>query len=406
MTLRVLYLAPPGRIPGQLSRYSFLDEEIRALADAGVEIYVLSSADPVDRDDGPVHIRAVPRESLLERARTVAFALRHIRRVPLANLFNARWCYLALREERLAAELVQREHISLIHSFFARPLGFGGAIAKAATGVPLVAGLRGVDVNAMPQLGYGAVLRPFFRRATGRLMRTADQLVCVSDFVRRDAMAIGAPANRTRVVFKGVRLDLFRPDADRQKARATLGVACGPVVLAVAGLIPIKGLDGVLEALALVRDDDVAFTFLICGEGPERPRLESLATRLGLMDRVRFAGRIGRREIATYFGAADLFVHGALIEASGNVLLEAMASGLPVVCTDAGGPAEYVRDGVAGFVVPVGDTRAMASRITHLLANPKVRQEMSTRARCHVEAHFGYERMIRDTLDVYRSVVR
>ena len=88
-------------------------------------------------------------------------------------------------------------------------------------------------------------------------------------------------------------------------------------------------------------------------------------------------GRISRG----YFAAADVFVHASRIEAAGYVLLEAMAAGLPVVCTDAGGPAEYVANDVAGFVVPVADPAAMAERVLLLLRNTELRERLGRQAR-------------------------
>ena len=85
---------------------------------------------------------------------------------------------------------------------------------------------------------------------------------------------------------------------------------------------------------------------------------------------------------------AELFVHGALIEASGNVLLEAMAAGLPIVCTDAGGPSEYVADGVAGLIVPPADPKAMANRMRLLLEGGPLREQLGRQGRQRAKAHF------------------
>jgi glycosyltransferase involved in cell wall biosynthesis len=129
-----------------------------------------------------------------------------------------------------------------------------------------------------------------------------------------------------------------------------------------------------------------------------------LATRLGLGNRTKFVGRVSRAEIPKYFGAADLFVHGSLIEASGNALLEAMAAGLPIVCTNAGGPAEYVADGIAGFVVPVADPQKMAQKIRLLLDDHELRRRLGDQARQRAESHFGYDEMIRQIIATYQSV--
>lgn len=403
--MRVLYLAPAGRRPEHLSRYSFLDEEIRALADAGVEAYVVSTASPIDVDQGRLHIRALPQNSLVEGGKTLGFLSRRVAGVPWANLTEPVRCHTAVRIERFAAEVIKRERISLIHSYFGWPRGYGGILARAATGIPLVAGLRGSDVNVDATIGYGSRLTASYDRAIRRLLRVADATVYVSEFLKRKGEALGSPPGAGRVILKGVRLDLFCARADRALLRAQLGWGPRPVILAVSGLVRIKGLNHVLEALGAVRKSGLDFSFIVCGEGPERETLDGIAQRCGLADRVQFAGRVPRAEITKYFAACDLLVHGALIEASGNVLLEAMAASLPIVCTDAGGPAEYVRDGVTGFVVPVGDPAAMAQKVALLLSDQNLRQAQGSSGRKHALANFGYERMIDDTLAVYSSVL-
>lgn len=401
--MRVLYLAPQARKPSQLSRHSFLDEEIRALADAGIDAYVIAPPAFSNDDNGRLHVRSLPPDSRAERWRALRFFAAHPLAVPFANLFDTYTSYRAVRIQRFAAELIVRERIQLIHSYFGWPAGYGGLLAKAATGTPLVAGLRGGDVNMIPTLNYGSRRYPSYDRAFRRLLRRADQLLYVSGFLERQALALGARAERGRVVLKGVRLETFS-SARRAQARADLGWGDRVTILAVAGLVAIKGVHHILEALATLRASH-SFSLVVCGEGEERQALENLARRLNIADRTTFPGKVARAEIAKFFAAADIFVHGALIEASGNVLLEAMASSLPIVCTDAGGPAEYVLDGVTGLVVPVADPGAMAEKIVKLLGDASLRQEFGRRARHRAETQLSYQRMIDETLATYHRLL-
>ena len=403
--VRVLYLAPPPTEPGRLSRYSFLDEEIRAIAARGVHVYVLTRLPETACDDGCVHLRVIPSDSPRERIRALGFLARQIHRLPPANLVDGRESYRAMVVERFAAELIERERIDLIHSYFGWPHGYGGQLAAAATRRPLIAGLRGADVNVVAALGYGSRINAGFDRALRRLLGRADRTIFVSQFLRRQGHALGASPEKSQVILKGVRLDQFAAAPDRDQARRDIGAGADPMILAVAGLVRIKGLAHVLDALAIVKASGGHFSFVVCGDGPEREALEQQARTLGLADRVTLRGRVGRDQIARYFAAADLFVHGAVIEASGNVLLEAMASALPVVCTDAGGPAEYVTDGISGFVVPVADPRAMADKITQLLDDGELRKTFGTNGRARALRDLAYDRMIDETLTVYRELL-
>ena len=401
--LRVLYLAPPSEQAGPLSRYSFLDEEIRALAEAGVDAYVISRVRSAQRDEGRLHVRALPEDSVHERARTLAFMARRFSDIPVGNYADFRQVYRTMRVERFAAEVIRREKISLVHSFFGWPRGFGGSVASAATRVPLIAGIRGSDVNVIPSLGYGSRLDPSFDRAVKRLLPKADRMILHSEFLRRQAVALGAAGSRTRVIVKGVHLDRFTASRLHREPIATDPQP--PVILAVSGLVRIKGIEHVLEALAQVRKAGHAFSFVVCGDGEQQAALEQRAEELGLSEVTHFRGRVPRSVIAEYFASAAMLVHGSLIEAAGNVLLEAMASGLPVVCTDAGGPAEYVQNGVTGFVVPVANPQAMAARIIELLEQPMLLEQFGRSGRELAERRFSYDRMIGEIMDVYREVL-
>jgi glycosyltransferase involved in cell wall biosynthesis len=400
---RVLYLGPRSTHPHQLARYSFLDEEIRALADAGIEAFVLGQTGGRDQDLGRVHVRGVPPDTPLRRWRVGRFAAGQLRRIPVRNLPAVRRCYRAARIECVAAEIVGREKIDLIHSYFGYPSGFGGFLSQPATGTPLVAHLRGNDVNTDRTLAYGSRLDPNFDRAIRRLLQRADRTIFVSEFLRRRAAALGANLDTSRVIRQGVRGDLFRPSANKAERRRVLGLGSAPLILAVAGLTPIKGVLEILRAVALLRGQH-DFSLVVCGDGPQRGVLEQASIDLGIAAQTRFVGRVPRAEIPWYFEAADLFAHGSLIESAGYVLLEAMAAGLPVVCTDAGGPAEYVADGVAGFVVPVAHPSAMAEKILLLLRDAALRDRLGRSGRARVETHFRFERMIQETLDTYREL--
>src|SRR5262249_21222802 len=142
------------------------------------------------------------------------------------------------------------------------------------------------------------------------------------------------------------------------------------------------------------------------GDGPERHALQRQVAAAGLTSRVRFAGTVARAVMPTYVAAADLFVHTAVVEAAGNVILEALASGCPVVTTDCGGPAGYVAHDETGFIVPVGDLRAIADRVGLLLADDVLRDRMSRAARADAERRFSYARMIAELTCVYEAALR
>jgi glycosyltransferase involved in cell wall biosynthesis len=399
--VKVLYLVPQPKRPDRIGAYTFIDEEVEALAAAGIDALVLSTAAPFDARHRGVQLRsALSRRSPLRNVGTAAFLLRQVTNVPGRNLTSLVKTFRTARLEHVAADIVRREKVDLIHSHFAWPQGFGGMLAHSATRRPLVATLRGTDILLEPSIQYGRRTDPCFDRAVRRLLRLADRTVYFSRYMRDKGLALGARPEAARMIRKGVDLTQFTVAADRPALRAELGLGSAPMVMTVAGLIPRKGVDHIIEALASLGGSR-EFTFVVCGEGPERPALEALASQRGMTDRVRFVGRVDRSMMPRYFAACDIFVLASIVEAAGNVLFEAMAAGRPIVCTDSGGPPEYVRDGETGFVVAVGDRGAMAARIGQLLDDAGLQDRLGAEGRRRTIGEFGYQRMVQDIIAVY-----
>ena len=402
--MKVLFLAPPRLQEGTLTAYTFVDEEIAALAQAGVQPILLSTTFEEDFEQRGIQVRVVRGEhSAGSRMGTLGFLLRRMRRIPPRWLLNFGHCFHTARVERFAADLVRREGIDLIHSHFGWLNGFGGMLAAAATGRPLVASLRGMDLEVRKEIGYGLRLSPFYDAAVRRLLRCAERTLYASDHMRELGIRLGAPHDRARTIRKGVDLEHFNSAVPHSSLRTELGLPDGPVILFVGGLIQRKGAHVLLPALARLQGEH-AFSLVLCGEGPERAALQESARELGLAERVHFAGQIPRARMPAFFNACDMLVLPSLAEAAGNVILEAMASTRPVVTTASGGPPEYVDEGVTGFAVPPGDATALADKLGKLLADPALAQRMGRAGRKKVEREHGYDRFMRDLIAVYETL--
>jgi rhamnosyl/mannosyltransferase len=176
------------------------------------------------------------------------------------------------------------------------------------------------------------------------------------------------------------------------------------VVLFVGRLRAYKGLPHLLEALVHV-DANLA----LVGDGPERRRLQRLTRRLGLSDRVHFTGHLPDAALPAAYQAADLFVLPSHLpsEAFGLVMVEAMASGLPVVCTELGtGTSVVVRHGQTGLVVPPADPAALADALRHLLADDALRRRLGRAGLQRARDEFAADVYVQRTLDAYADVLR
>jgi glycosyltransferase involved in cell wall biosynthesis len=204
------------------------------------------------------------------------------------------------------------------------------------------------------------------------------------------ARQVGRHYNRdVRVLAYGVDIEGFAPGPRDPTVRSGWGVPNGaPVVMSVGRLIGWKGLRIIIEAITQIPE----LHYVVVGEGAERPRLEELAARLGLRERVHFLGGIDHDLLPPLLRAADIFVQPSIgEEAFGITVIEAMASGLPVVASRNGGMLEIITDGENGVLAPVGDVNAWRDALRSLLGDRARLAAIGQRARRHAEMHFTWE---------------
>ncbi len=230
-------------------------------------------------------------------------------------------------------------------------------------------------------------------------LRQADALVADGWAAASLPAVLGMPIQR---VNKGVDAELFRPDgADR---RAAFGLETKHVVLSVARLVPLKNLRLLVDAFRIVRAADPDAHLLVVGEGPEARALERHAADEGVAGSVTFAGYVPHDETPDFYRSADVFTLSSDFDNSPNVVLEAMASGLPVVATDVGGVREFV-DPRGGTVVPARQPDALARAIALYLSHGPDARAAGEWNRARAAATFSWRASARQLLDVYSGVI-
>jgi glycosyltransferase involved in cell wall biosynthesis len=289
---------------------------------------------------------------------------------------------------RAARKVADRHNATVVHGHWVVP---GGAIALAAAGSrPLVISLHGSDVYLAEKLAPARlVARQVFRRARA-------VTACSSDLAER-AVRLGADAARVEVVPYGVDVDRFRPDASsRAKLRAQLQLDDTAVLVLAAGrLVRKKGFEYLLDAMAQMPASP-AIVLALAGAGDLRAELESRVAAHGSADRVRLLGNQTHDEVAGWLAAADIVAVPSVRDDSGNVdglpnvVLEALASGTPLVTTVAGGIGAVVEPGKTALVVPERDAAALAQAIRVLAADPEQRSRIGRAARDLAARRFGW----------------
>jgi glycosyltransferase involved in cell wall biosynthesis len=299
--------------------------------------------------------------------------------------------------------LIRRERPDIVHTHTAKA-GMLGRVAAWLTGVPLV-------VHTF----HGHVFHGYFSPARTRifvaierwLARRTHRLVAVSERVRDEILArgIGRP-DRFQVVPVGLDLKRFAEcDPRRGETRAELGLPADALLVGiVARLVPIKRHELFLAAAAAVALRAPACRFLVVGDGERRDALERKARELGLGDRVRFLG--WRRDLERVYADLDVAVLTSANEGSPVSLIEAMASGVPVVGPRVGGVPDVIDDGTTGLLVPPADAAPVAEAILRLLGDPELRRKMGAAARERALRLYAAERLIADVAALYRGAGR
>ena len=216
----------------------------------------------------------------------------------------------------------------------------------------------------------------------------ADRVVTVCNDFAWQLQSKGVPAARLRVIRNPIRPSPPTAQLERTRARNQLGLTDARVLLSIGRLSLEKGHADLLRAFALMRmTRGVAFEsrLLIVGDGPERQNLQALSSELKLVDAVQFAGY--QADVASYYAAADVFVLPSHSEGSPNVLLEAMAAGLPVVATAVGGVPEILSDEVNALLVPKQNEKALANSIERLLNDFALAQRLVAKSKDVVAQH-------------------
>jgi glycosyltransferase involved in cell wall biosynthesis len=269
-----------------------------------------------------------------------------------------------------------KPHVTL--AFFGVPSGAAAWLIKKIYNIPYIVSLRGGDVPGFRPYDfrvYHKVMAPFLRV----IWRNAAAVVANSGGLHQLATAFYSPFE-ILIIPNGIDLDSYK----RAGRDWTF-----PRLLSVGRIVHQKGFDLAMRALGGLKD--LHWEWQIAGDGPQMKGLQSLAKELGIEDRVQFLGWRSREQLMRCYGQANLFLFPSRHEGMPNALLEAMASGLPVIASCISGNEELVVDGETGYLVPSEDIESLQSALKKLLSDPALREQMGSVSRERVEANYSWE---------------
>ncbi|MGE5405917.1 MAG: glycosyltransferase family 4 protein, partial [Candidatus Saccharibacteria bacterium] len=235
----------------------------------------------------------------------------------------------------------------------------------------------------------------------------SEQVICCSEFMRHEIDNLfGANGDKVSVIPNGVSLTDYNhvldiggidiPGIDRNDR----------VIFFVGRLVPEKGLAGLIKAFARVAREIENAKLVIAGKGPQEKFLKTMVGELELQERVTFTGFVNDEMRDQIFSIAEAAVFPSLYEPFGIVALEAMASGTPVIVTDVGGLSEIVEDGVTGIKVAAGNEEALAGALVKIMQDHALAEKLCKNADKVIKNQFSWDKIARETVDVYKNALR
>ena len=306
-----------------------------------------------------------------------------------------------------------RDHVNVLHCGNIRPNGYAVWWAHKRLRIPYLVYVNGGDLLREQQ----KAAKSWRVRTTARLiLGDAAGIVANSAWVADLASTVIRDIGITDIppiaaIDLGTDPLRFSPRHDTGALRTRWGVRRGPLLITVARLVPHKGQDVGIRALARLRKEFPTLRYVLIGEGDDEARLRNLAADLDVMDIVGFAGEMRDDELPEAYATATIYLGLSRVdnainaEGFGISFVEASASGLPVIAGDSGGVRAAVRDGETGIVVNPTDIDAVVTAVGDLLRNEERRRALGQAGRKAVETYYNWDRVAQETLEFTHACV-
>jgi teichuronic acid biosynthesis glycosyltransferase TuaC len=310
------------------------------------------------------------------------------------TVINYRFNYAAMSLECL----IRSARVDLLDAQFVAPAGIVTALSLRLA--PYVVTVHRWDILEFPYR------YPLARIATLATLRGASGIIAVGRTILSEVTKFVCPTSKIQVIPNAVDVTRFTPDLDYSILKRKLKIPEDHmIILSVGALIPRKGHQYLVQAMAPLLEWCDLCSLVIIGEGPLHYRLEQLARELGVADRVRLVGTVEDSVLPRYYSMADVFVMPSISEGHCVAILEAMSAGKPVVASDIPANAESLDHGKDSFLVPVGNPEALAVSILRLLRDSDLRKRFGSYSRRKVISEFGWETRVTRLTDFYESVL-
>lgn len=258
----------------------------------------------------------------------------------------------------------------------------------------LVASFHGFDIVTRPDIDA------VWKEALLELFNCADCLHFVSQWLCEAAKKLGAPQEKTRVIYAGVDYDFYTPGKKIKRIDPKNKIS----ILSTGRLVRLKGYEYILPAIRCLLDEGFDLDYSIIGGGEDLSRLTQIATDLNIKERVHFLGRKNQIEVKQLIGCADIYVHPSTTEALGVAILEVCSMGLPVIASSVGGIPEIIQNGENGILVEPEQSSPLTDAIRMLIQNNELARELGKKARESVITKFSIQQETKNWRELYQDL--
>ncbi|MBN2301532.1 MAG: glycosyltransferase family 4 protein [Lentisphaerae bacterium] len=307
-----------------------------------------------------------------------------------------------LRAMHQIKRLLASTHFDLVHTHSSKA-GILGRVAAQSSGIPSVHTPHGhIFYGYFNRLLTGVYIQ--FERMAARRTK---KIVSLTDLETEESLAHGiGKIDQYVTIHSGVPLDALRrlDRSARAKFRSEYGIPENAIlIVSVARLTHIKGLDVLIKALADMNTCQEQWQLALVGDGEEKQQLARLAHNLRLETQIRFTGHLS--DITPALAACDIFVLPSRNEGMGRALVEAMAAGLPCVATNVGGIPTIIKNNINGLIVPPDNPNALSKALIRLITLPSLRKQIGNKATESVYPEYDEETMLNQHAELYGSVI-
>ena len=367
----------------------------------GAEVFAKTLADYLAGRGEEVHvITGKIHKTLIAEKDNGEVHLHRVSLIPMKDLVNHSQFYLVTGIPLMllkSINLVREKDVDIIHTVGLVASVIGTILSKV-TNKPHVSTIQGWGLSKYSNGNANFLARRLIRYA----MSNSVVVHCISNYIERSARELGA--KKTFVAPNGA--DLGRLSIlNRKGLKEKLGIGREKIILTAGRLIEIKGIGYLIKAFNKVLEEQKNIRLLIIGDGPEKERLANLSDQLHLKDRVSFLGHMPQEQVFSYMCASDIFVGPSLAEGLGNVFIEAMACGTPVIGTRVGGIPDIIENEVNGLLVPPGDSNAIADAILKILNDEEFRIRFSKKGLMVVKEIFDWDKICEKIYKEYSCLI-